>query len=156
MGTLASELGAQVDARSRQPRIYADANVSARLIAHMRGRLAWDVLAVVEHDDLRRASDIEHYRLARRFHRVIVSLDTDFLDARRFPAAESPGVIVLSAPDERGLVRLLDQAARTVIGRRGRSAAGRPLVGRTVHLHPNGEASGRVAAGGRRRRARRV
>ena len=72
MRTIASELGPQVERLSDQPRIYADANVPAGVIANMRNRLGWDVFAVIEHDDLRRASDVEHYRLARQLQRTLV------------------------------------------------------------------------------------
>ena len=44
--------------------MYVDANVPAGLVAFMRNRLQWDVLFVIEHDDLRRARDGEHYRRA--------------------------------------------------------------------------------------------
>src|SRR5215207_10439733 len=54
VGTLASEL-APMALRSEAPRVYADANVPNGIVAYMRTRLAWDVLFVIEHDDLRRA-----------------------------------------------------------------------------------------------------
>jgi hypothetical protein len=73
----------------------------------MRTSLGWDVLFVVEHADLRRAPDIEHYRLARLLRRTLITIDRDYLDDRLFPPAESAGVVVLSAPDERGLRSLL-------------------------------------------------
>ena len=63
MGTLASELGAHAARIAGVPRIYVDANVPAGLVTFMRGTLRWDVLFVIEHDDLRRARDGEHYRL---------------------------------------------------------------------------------------------
>jgi hypothetical protein len=65
MGTLSSELGPLVDQVASQPRVYADANIPNGVIAFMREQLGWDVLFVLEHADLRRARDIEHYRLAR-------------------------------------------------------------------------------------------
>jgi len=40
------------------------------VVAYMREKLGWDVLFVIEHDDLRRARDIEHYRLARQLGRL--------------------------------------------------------------------------------------
>jgi len=64
MGTLSSEFKSCLQAVTEQSRIYADANVAAGLVAFMRDRLRWDVLFVVEHDNLRRASDQEHYRVA--------------------------------------------------------------------------------------------
>jgi len=62
--------------------------------------------------------------------RTLLTLDRDYTDDRRFPPAESPGVIVFSAPDERWLRRLLAEADRTVF--RAESAAPRPLEGRKV------------------------
>ena len=38
-----------------QPRVYVDANMPARLVSLMRTLLKWDVLFVMEHDELRRA-----------------------------------------------------------------------------------------------------
>ena len=140
MGTLASELGPHVEEFSQRPRIYADANVPAGTIAYMRERLQWDVLAVVEQDELRRASDVEHYGTARRLRRTLISLDDDFLDERRFPPDESPGVIVLSAPDERGLTRLLRRIGRAFFfSRNGRPKRllAPPLVGRKIQVHPD-------------------
>ena len=65
MGTLASELGGYAERVSGQPRVYVDANVPAGLVSFMRQALHWDVLFVLEHEELRRASDGEHFRLAR-------------------------------------------------------------------------------------------
>ncbi|HKC57416.1 MAG TPA: hypothetical protein VKC35_14880, partial [Vicinamibacterales bacterium] len=62
MGTLASELGPHADRLTEQTRVYVDANVPAGLVGFMREVLHWDALFVVEHDDLRRARDVEHYR----------------------------------------------------------------------------------------------
>src|SRR5688500_11688023 len=107
MGTLASELGGHAERIAGQPRIYVDANVPARLVTFMRHDLRWDVLFVIEHDDLRRARDGEHYRLARQLRRTLITLDRDYLDDRKFPPAESGGVVVLAAPEERGFVALL-------------------------------------------------
>ena len=56
----------------------------------MRERLGWDVLFVVEHDDLRRARDIEHYRLARQLGRTLVTLDRDYIDDRSFRRTRAP------------------------------------------------------------------
>lgn len=129
MGTLSSELAAYADRHADRPRIYADANIPAGVVAFMRTRLRWDVLFVVEHDDLRRARDGEHYRLAREMRRTLVTLDRDYKDDRRFPPAESGGVIIASAPDERGLTKLLCRIDRLVF----RSAAtGVPLEGRKL------------------------
>src|SRR5262244_3597509 len=107
MGTLSSELAPHAERLSPRPRIYADANVPAGLVAHMRNVLHWDVLFVLEEDELRRAPDIRHFRLAQQLRRTLVTLDRDYLDDRRFPPAETGGVLVINAPDERELLALL-------------------------------------------------
>ena len=106
MGTFSSELAAHAG-RLTGPRIYADANIPAGVVSFMRARLGWDVFFVMEHDDLRRASDLEHYRLARQLRRTLITLDRDYLDDRRFPPAESGGVLILWAPNETLLQRVL-------------------------------------------------
>ena len=55
MGTLASALGPHASRIAGQPRVYVDANVPAGLVTFMRRQLRWDVLYVIEDDDLRRA-----------------------------------------------------------------------------------------------------
>jgi hypothetical protein len=97
-----------------RPRIYADANVPAGLVAHMRGRLQWDVLFVVEEDTLRRAPDVKHYRLAQQLGRTLVTMDRDYLDDKRFPPSEGSGVLVINAPDEQQLTLLLDRIDRAL------------------------------------------
>jgi hypothetical protein len=142
MGTLSSELAQVAERHSRQPRVYADANVPAGVVAFMRTKLQWDVLFVMEHDDLRRATDAEHFRRARDMRRTLISLDRDYLDDRRFPVTDSPGVLVMNAPDERHLVRLLSRLDAGVF-RPGKSAAapgppvspGLPLAGRKLHAN---------------------
>jgi Domain of unknown function (DUF5615) len=114
MGTLSSELGPLADERAMGPRVYADANVPAGLVGFMRVSLGWDVFFVMEHDDLRRAHDIEHYRLARQLRRTLITMDRDYLDDRLFPPLETSGVLVLSAPNQRGLERLLARADREI------------------------------------------
>ena len=88
------------------------------------------MLFVLEHDDLRRARDIEHYRLARQLRRTLVTLDRDYLDDRRFPPSESGGVIVVWAPDERLLARTLKRVD-TELFKAGDSSS-LPLEGRKV------------------------
>jgi hypothetical protein len=112
MGSLSSELAALAERHAGRPRVYADANVPAGVIAFMRGRLGWDVFAVMEHEELRRAADEEHFRRAHDYRRTLVSLDHDYLDDRRFPPAHTAGVIILNAPDERLLARLLARLDR--------------------------------------------
>ena len=115
VGTLASELGGHAQQLSGQPRVYVDANVPAGLVAFMRTSLAWDVLFVIEHDDLRRARDGEHYRLARQLRRTLITLDRDYLDDRKFPPERSGGVVVLMAPTQGGFIHLLKRLDREVL-----------------------------------------
>ena len=137
MGTLSSELAPHAGQLSPRPRIYADANVPAGLVAHMRERLEWDVLFVLEEADLRRAPDVKHYQLAQQLRRTLVTLDRDYLDDRRFPPGEGAGVLVISAPDERQLSALLarvDEALFQSTAADG-GAAALPLAGRKLEVH---------------------
>lgn len=133
MGTLASELGPLVEQVADQPRVYADANLPNGVVAFMRDTLGWDVFFVMEHDELRRARDIEHFRLARQLGRTLVTLDRDYLDDRMFPAEEGAGVIVFCAPDERWLRRLLTMMDRDLF--RAADARPLPLERRKVEWH---------------------
>jgi hypothetical protein len=135
VGTLASEL-APLAAESTPPRIYADANVPNGAVGFMRTRLGWDVFFVMEHEELRRARDIEHYRLARQLGRTLITLDRDYEDDRRFPPAEGAGVIVLFAPDERRLRQLLARADRELF--RSAAAPALPLDGRKLRWEAGG------------------
>jgi hypothetical protein len=135
MGTLSTELGRHADEISAGPRVYADANIPRGVVTFMRMQLKWDVLHVLEHDDLRRASDDQHYRLARQLRRTIVTLDRDFFDDRRFPPEEGGGVIVCAAPDERALHVLLAHIDRDVF-HNGVDATVLPLEGRKEFWHP--------------------
>jgi predicted nuclease of predicted toxin-antitoxin system len=132
MGTLASELRPLAAGIAAVPRVYVDANVPSGLVTVMRRELQWDVLFVLEHDDLRRATDRAHYQRAREFGRTLITLDRDFTDDDKFPLDRSPGVIVLIAPDERGLRRLLVDADRDIF--RIADATARPLEGRKLTL----------------------
>jgi len=134
MGTLASELGPHADRLTEQTRVYVDANVPARLVAFMRDALHWDALFVIEHDDLRRARDGEHYRLARQLRRTLISFDRDYLDDRKFPPADSGGVVILTAPEERGYMALLKRLNVEVF-QPSLSACALPFEGRKVHVH---------------------
>jgi hypothetical protein len=118
--TLATEL--TPFARRDAPRVYADANIPSGIVSFMRHHLAWDVFFVLEHEELRRARDIEHYRLARQLARTIVTLDRDYEDDDRFPPGEGAGVIVFTAPDERRLRDLLVRLDREVFRAEGASA----------------------------------
>jgi predicted nuclease of predicted toxin-antitoxin system len=130
MGTLASELGPHAGRIAGQPRSYVDANVPTGLVTFMRTQLQWDVLFVMEHDDLRRAHDGEHYRLARQLERTLITFDRDYLDDRKFPLEESSGVIVLTAPTEHGYLTLLTKLDSEVM-----RDAPLPLIGRKLHVH---------------------
>jgi hypothetical protein len=114
MGTLSTELVPHAQRLSSRPRIYADANVPAGIVAHMRLRLEWDVLFVVEEATLRRAPDAKHYRLAQQLGRTLVTMDRDYLDDKRFPPEEGSGVLVINAPDEQQLTLLLDRVNRVL------------------------------------------
>jgi len=133
MGTLSSELAPLLADVADRPRVYADANMPNGVVGYMRERLGWDVLFVLEHADLRRARDIEHFRLARQLGRTLVTLDHDYLDDRVFPPDEGAGVIVLTAPDERWLRRLLKRADRDLF--RTDSAVPLPLEHRKLEWH---------------------
>jgi len=137
MGTLSSELGPSVEQIVNQPRVYADANMPSGVVGYMREKLGWDVLFVIEHDDLRRARDIEHYRLARQLGRTLVTLDRDYLDDRQFPPEEGAGVIVFCVPDERWLRRLLAKMDRELF--RVAEARALPLERRKVEWHIDAE-----------------
>lgn len=130
MGTLWSELAPVAESVTNRPRVYADANVPAGIVAFMRDKLRWDVLFVMDQPDLRRARDIEHYRLARQLRRTLVTLDRDYLDDRKFPPAEGSGVLVIAAPDERGLAVLLKRLDTHLF-----ASAMLPLDGRKLHAH---------------------
>ena len=97
----------------------------------MRNELRWDVFFVMEHDDLRRARDIEHYRLAQRMHRTLLTLDHDYCDDRVFPPREGAGVIVVAAPDERLMAQVLRRVDRHVM-RPGLATAVPPLAGQKL------------------------
>ena len=132
MGTLASELAPHAS-RGETPRIYADANIPSGVVHYMRARLGWDVFFVLEHEELRRARDIEHYRMARQLARTLITQDRDYEDDTAFPPREGAGVIVFVSPDERRLCELLALADRQLFRREG--AAALPLEGRKMRWH---------------------
>ena len=136
MGTLPEELAPHAERLTPHPRIYADANVPAGLVAYMRLRLRWDVLFVLEEGELRRAPDVKHYQLAQQLRRTLVTMDRDYLDDRRFPPDASGGVLVIQAPDETQLSALLDRIDRTLFHD---AAAGdtvaQPLIGRKLQVN---------------------
>ena len=136
MGTLWSELGPFADDVADGPRVYADANVPAGLVTCMRGTLGWDVLFVIEHADLRRARDIEHFRLARQLRRTLVTLDRDYLDDKDFPPSETCGVLVMSAPDEIGLQKLLKRIDLQLFRPAGDAVVALPLEKTKLQAFP--------------------
>ena len=99
----------------------------------MRLRLHWDVLFVLEDDELRRARDVKHYELAEQLRRTLVTMDRDYLDDRRFPPAETSGVLVIQAPDERQLTSLVERIDRVLF--QLVDGAPLPVAGRKLHLH---------------------
>ena len=140
MGTLASELGPFAEQSTDAPRVYCDANLPAGLVRFMRQQLRWNVFFVMEEADLRRASDLEHFRMAAQLRRTLFTLDRDFLDDGRFPPAECGGVVVLSAPREEQFERLLQEIDRVLFraspSHAGAAAGSRvPLLGRKLHVH---------------------
>ena len=103
-----------------------------------RHELGWDVLHVIEHDDLRRASDYRHYELARQLQRTLITIDRDYLDDRRFPPAESSGVIVVWAPNEALLAGTMAELDRRVFHARESGPRPRlPLEGRKLVADPS-------------------
>src|ERR1043165_7336482 len=136
MGTLSDALAPHAARIANQPRVYVDANMPAGLVAFMRNDLKWDVLFVIEHDDLRRARDDEHYVMARQLRRTLITLDRDYLDDRRFPPDESGGVLVLAAPEDGGFTGLLPRLDRGIFQLALEADPTlQPLAGRKLHLH---------------------
>jgi hypothetical protein len=135
MGTLSTELAPHAQRLTPRPRIYADANVPAGLVAYMRARLDWDVLFVIEDDELRRAPDVKHYRLAQQLQRTLITMDRDYLDDRRFPPEASGGVLVIQAPDERQMIALVNRIDRLLFSDTDDSRAPLPLTGQKLQVH---------------------
>jgi hypothetical protein len=90
------------------------------------------VLFVIEDPDLRRASDLRHFRLAQQLGRTLITLDRDYLDDRRFPPDEGSGVLVISAADDRQFIALLARIHRELFERRHQPL---PLLGRKLQAH---------------------
>jgi hypothetical protein len=135
MGTLSTELTPHAQRLTPRPRVYADANVPAGLVSFMRTRLDWDVLFVIEDEELRRAPDVKHYRLAQQLGRTLITMDRDYLDDRRFPPEESGGVLVIQAPDERQLIGLIARVDRLLFGESEETRAPQPLLGKKLQVH---------------------
>ena len=135
MGTLSTELAAHADRLSPRPRIYADANVPAGLVAYMRSALDWDVLFVIEDEDLRRAPDVRHFRLAQQLRRTLITMDRDYLDDRRFPPEDGGGVLLIQAPDERQFLALMKRVDLRLFNDADESRSSLPLEGRKLQIH---------------------
>lgn len=134
MGTLASALRPIAGELADAPRVYVDANMPAGVVDAMRRLLRWDVLFVLEHDDLRRASDREHFQHALDSGRTLITLDRDFTNSARFPPDHGPGVVVCWAPDEIALIGLMRRIDRELF--RAEGAGVMPLRGRTIVVTP--------------------
>ena len=132
MGTLASELRPIAADLTPAPRVYVDANLPVGVVLVMRHELHWDVLFVLEDPDFRRASDHFHFVRALDMGRTLITLDHDFFDRRKFPPDLSPGVIVCTAPNEAGLLKILRYVDRTML--RATSAPDMPLKGQIVEI----------------------
>jgi hypothetical protein len=135
MGTLSTELAPHAQRLTPRPRIYADANVPAGLVAYMRTTLDWDVLFVIEEEDLRRAPDLKHFHLAQQLGRTLITMDRDYLDDRRFPPEATSGVLVIQAPDERQLMGLIKRVDRLLFNDRDEERAPLPLMGQKLQVH---------------------
>jgi uncharacterized protein DUF5615 len=142
MGTLSSELAGHAERLTPRPRIYADANVPAGLVAFMRSSLRWDVLFVIEVAELRRAPDVKHYRLAQQLRRTLITMDRDYLDDRRFPPHEGSGVLVIQAPDERQLFALVARVDRVLFQASHDGCSALPLERRKLQVHTDWERNG--------------
>ncbi|HXG86802.1 MAG TPA: DUF5615 family PIN-like protein [Vicinamibacterales bacterium] len=136
MGTLWSELAPLADDAADGPRVYVDANLPAGVVRYMRSALGWDVLFVIEHADLRRAHDVEHFRLARQLRRTLFTMDRDYLDDRHFPPRETAGVVVLFAPNQRGLEMLLRSVDRQLFYDASDERVALPLDGTKLQVFP--------------------
>ncbi len=64
--------------------------------------------------------------------RTLITLDRDYLDDRQFPPQQGSGVLVVAAPDERGLAKLLARLDAQLF-----AGAILPLDGRKLHAHPD-------------------
>jgi hypothetical protein len=135
VGTLSSELAPHAERLSPRPRVYVDANVPAGLVAHMRATLGWDVLFVLEEPELRRASDLVHFRTAQQLRRTLITHDRDYLDDRLFPPEATCGVLVLSAPDDRQYLALLTRIDHIIFEAAADVRPALPLDGRKLQVH---------------------
>ena len=63
-------------------------------------------------------------------------MDRDYLDDRQFPPAEATGVLVISAPDERGLQKLLKRLDLELFHGGGELAMALPLDKSKMQVFP--------------------
>jgi hypothetical protein len=73
--------------------------------------------------------------------RTLITLDRDYLDDRKFPPRESGGVLVLTAPEQKGLAVLLARLDKELFRRIEPvetvllETTPLPLEGRKLHVH---------------------
>ena len=79
--------------------------------------LGWDVHDVFD-EGLASAIDAEIQIACEREDRILITLDTDFADTRRYDPARSPGVIVLRPRDQSigAVLQCLKAALRALAG----------------------------------------
>jgi len=85
---------AELQGVERIVQFYADHNVDYSIVEALRIKkydveTARDIGAEKQHDEF-------HFRRAFRSKRVLLTLDRDFLDNRRFPLSQTHGIIVLN------------------------------------------------------------
>jgi hypothetical protein len=79
--------------------------------------------------------------MARQLCRTLITLDHDYFDDAAFPPGGCGGVIVVSAPDEHAMAKVLGRVDRFVFGRRKGASAAEPAVdplplrGQKLHAH---------------------
>ena len=91
----------------------------------------------LEEDDLRRAPDLKHYRLAQQLRRTLVTLDRDYLDDRRFPPDEGGGVLVIQRAGRAPAARRCSRASTASLfhARRATARAAAAARGRKLQVH---------------------
>jgi predicted nuclease of predicted toxin-antitoxin system len=80
-------------------KLCADANVPREIIAELR-RAGIPVVAASE-EGLAKRSDEEILAWTKRIGRVLLTLDRDFWDDRKFPLRKSPGIIFIDVKSEK-------------------------------------------------------
>jgi len=95
----------------RKTRFLVDESVDVKVAEGIR-RAGWNALHAQE-CGLKGHPDENLFAYARREDRIIITHDPDFLDDRRFPPAQNPGIIVI--PGAEGSVRALNSALNAVL-----------------------------------------